>query len=101
PEIRFRLPWSMHDEAQLRALLAGARFEAMRMEKKRLPIDGVSARTIATGQTRGTPRGQLLEKLGLSLDDIIDRVTARLEKLGGGENFSSHGQAIYVEARAV
>jgi SAM-dependent methyltransferase len=101
PEIRFRLPWSMHDEAQLRALLAGARFEAMRMEKKRLPIDGVSARTIATGQTRGTPRGLLLEKLGLSLDETIDRVTARLEQLGGADDFRSHGQAIYVEARAV
>ncbi len=101
PELRFRLPWEMHDEEGLRALLAGARFEALRIEKKRLPIEGTDARTIATGQTRGTPRGLLLEKLGISLDHAIDRVTARLEKMGGADNFRSHGQAIYVEARAV
>jgi SAM-dependent methyltransferase len=94
PEIRFRLPWSMHDEAMLRKLLDDSGFERVRIERKRLPIVG-DARTIATGGVRGTPRGVLLEKRGLSMDEAIDRVTVALEKAG-----PVHGQVLLVEARA-
>jgi len=97
PEIRFRLPWDMHEEKQLRQLLKEGRFEAKRIEKKRLAIGPVDARTIATGQVRGTPRGLLLEKRGMSMDEAIDRVTAALEKAAGEQ----YGQAILIEARAV
>jgi SAM-dependent methyltransferase len=94
PEIRFRLPWEMHDQAMLRNLVEDARFEVVRMETKRLPIVG-DTRTIATGQVRGTPRGALLEKRGISMDEAIDRVAVALEKAG-----RLHGQALLVEARA-
>ena len=93
-EIRFRLPWSMHDEAALCKLLEDARFEVVRIGKKRLPIVG-DARIIATGQVRGTPRGALLEQRGLAMDEAIDRVTVALERAG-----AVHGQALFVEARA-
>lgn len=98
PGVRFRLPWDMHDEGQLRKLLADARFEVVRLETKRLAVRG-DPRTIATGQVRGTPRGALLEKKGLSMDAAIDRVTAAFEKLAGSGDLRSHGQALLVEAR--
>jgi SAM-dependent methyltransferase len=94
PEIRFRLPWSMHDVPMLRKLLQDARFESVKIEKKRLAIVG-DPRTIATGSVRGTPRGALLEPRGLSMDEAVDRVTAALEKAG-----PVHGQVLLVEARA-
>lgn len=99
PEIRFRLPWEMHDEKLLRKLLADARFEVVRIAKTRLALQG-GPRTIATGQVRGTPRGALLEKKGLSMNAAIDRVTAAFEKLAGADGFRTHGQAFLVEARA-
>ena len=98
-DMRFRIPWSMHDEAALRKLLTDGRFAIARMEKKRLPVGDVDARTIATGQVRGTPRGLLLEKKGVSMDAAIDSVTKAIEKhLASGAKM--HGQAILVEARA-
>lgn len=99
PEVQFRLPWEMHDEGLLRKLLADARFEAVRIERKRLAIHG-DPRTIATGQVRGTPRGALLEKKGLPMDEAIDHVTAAFEKLAGPGGLRTHGQALLVEARA-
>jgi hypothetical protein len=93
-EIRFTLPWSMHDQAVLRKLVEDASFELVRIDKKRLPIVG-DARTIATGQVRGTPRGALLEQRGLTMDEAIDRVTVALDKAG-----PVHGQALVIEARA-
>jgi SAM-dependent methyltransferase len=100
PEMRFRLPWEMYDVAQLRKLLADARFEVVRIEMKRLPIENVSARTVATGGLRGTPRVHLLTKHGIAVGEVIDRATAALEKMGGADVFRAHCQAILVEARA-
>jgi hypothetical protein len=58
-----------------------------------------SARDVATGQVRGTPRGLLLTKRGVDLEDAIDRVTAALEKAGGtGTKFRAPAQVIAVEA---
>jgi SAM-dependent methyltransferase len=98
PEIRFRLPWSMHDASELRKLLVDAAFEPLHIEKKRIDVTG-DPRSIATGQVRGTPRGALLEKKGLSMDEAIDIATDALEKLSGAKDFHSHGQALFVEAR--
>lgn len=95
-EMVFRVPWSMHDDAMIRALLAGAGFTDVRIERKRHPVQPFNARDIATGQVRGTPRGLLLEKKGLTMDAAIDRVAVALEKLGG----KAHGQALLIEARA-
>src|SRR5436190_8638261 len=65
PEIDFRLPYLMHSEELLRGLLADGGFTAQAIEKVRIPVEGVSARDIATGQVRGTPRGLLLAKRGV------------------------------------
>jgi SAM-dependent methyltransferase len=99
-EIRFRVPFEMHDEAMLRRLLDDAGFDVAGIETVRLPIGGVSARTIATGQVRGTPRGLLIEKKGVPLETAIDKVAAALERIGGADPYRSHGQAKVVEARA-
>lgn len=99
-EIRFRVPYEMYDVALLRELLAEGRFEEKRIEKKRISINSVSARTLATGQVRGTPRALLLEKRGVSLDDVVDLVSAALAKAGGADPYRGSAQAIIVEARA-
>lgn len=101
PEMRFTTPYEMHDPALLRVLLADAHFQEVRIEKKRIQVDGVSARSIATGQIRGTPRSLLIEKRGVSLDEVIDRAAAELAKVGGADPYRSHAQAVVVEARAL
>jgi SAM-dependent methyltransferase len=100
PELRFRTPFEMHDPALLRGLLAGARFRETRIENKRIQIDRVSARSVATGQIRGTPRSLLIEKRGVSLDDVIDNVTTALAKMGGADPLRAQANAIVVEAIA-
>lgn len=100
-EICFRIPFEMHDPALLRQLLAGARFQDTRIEKKRIQIDGVSARTVAIGLNRGTPRALLIEKRGVSLDQVVDQVTAALAKIGGADPLRASAQAVVVEARAI
>ncbi len=100
PEMRFRMPYDMHDPGLLRRLLAGARFRETRIETKRIPIERVDPRSIATGQIRGTPRSALLEKRGVSLDLVIDKVTEALTKAGGNP-YSGQGQAIIVQAQAI
>ncbi len=100
-EIRFRTPFEMHDAALLRGLLAGARFREVRIEKKRIRTDGVSAHDVALGQIRGTPRGLLLEKRGANLDEVVAKVTAALARIGGADPYRAPAQAIVVEARAV
>jgi SAM-dependent methyltransferase len=94
-EVRFRLPWEMHDPALLRRLLADAGFDQVKIATKRLAITGVDARTIATGQVRGTPRGALLEKRGMPMETAIELVTEALGKID-----SPHGQALLIEARS-
>jgi hypothetical protein len=100
-EIRFRIPFEMHDPALLRKLLSEARFQDTRIEKKQIQIDRISARTLATGQIRGTPRSLLIEKRGVSLDQVVEKVTAALAKIGGADPFRASAQAIVVEAGAI
>jgi SAM-dependent methyltransferase len=92
-EIRFRLPWELSDEKVLRDLLLGAGYKDIEIVKNRMPVGG-DARTIATGQVRGTPRGLLLEKKGMSMDDAIERVTAAIE------NMREPGYATVIVTRA-
>ena len=100
PEMQFSVPYSMHDVARLRQLVVGAGFEEPKIEKVPITVRGMP-RDIATGQVRGTPRGLLLTRRGVDLEDAIDRVTAALEAVGGkGADFSAMGQVIVVEARA-
>jgi SAM-dependent methyltransferase len=100
-ELRFRVPYQMYDEALLRGLLDGAGFRLQRLEKVPVTVEGVTAREVATGQVRGTPRGLLLTKRGIDLDLVIDKVTAALESAGGaGRDFRLPCRAIAVEALA-
>jgi SAM-dependent methyltransferase len=98
-EMRFTVPYEMHDTEWLGRLLAESHFVDVKIEKKRLPLGSVSARTIATGQVRGTPRSLLFEKRGVPFDDVIARVTAALTKLGGADPYRGFAQAVVAEAR--
>lgn len=97
-EMQFTLPYSMHDTARLRELVLAAGFAEPKVEKVPFTVTG-TARDIATGQVRGTPRGLLLARRGVDLDEAIDKVTAALERAGGtAKQFSAPGRVIAVEA---
>lgn len=98
-EMRFRIPYEMHNPRLLEQLLAEAGFRGVQIEKRQLPVDRVSALTLATGQIRGTPRSLLIEKRGVPLDEVIDKVTAALARAGGADPYRGVAQAIVVEAR--
>jgi ubiquinone/menaquinone biosynthesis C-methylase UbiE len=101
PEMQFELPYSMSDTARLRELVVAAGFQEPKIEKVPITVQGKTAREIAYGQVRGTPRGLLLTKRGVSLEDAIEKVTAALEKAGGaGPGFRASAQVIAVEVRA-
>jgi SAM-dependent methyltransferase len=100
-ELHFTMPYEMHGEDLLRGLAGGAGFVIRKLERVRLAVEGVSAREIATGQVRGTPRGLLLAQRGVDFDTAIATVTTALEQGGGtGTGFRSHCQVIAVEAVA-
>ena len=100
PEMQYRMPYDMHDQGLLRRLLAGARFRETRIETKRVSVPGVDPRAIATGQIRGTPRAALIEKRGVSLDLVIEKVTDALARTGG-DPYKGHAQAVIVQALAI
>lgn len=101
PEIHFRKPYEMHDEVELRQLLAAARLDPQRIDRVQVVVEGVSASDIAVGLVRGSPRGTLIEQRGFPLDPVIDRVTHALEAAGGrGAAFRGKCQVIAIEARA-
>ena len=99
PELRFRVPYELCDPALLRRLLAQAGFVDVDLDTVRLPIESDSARTLAVGAIRGTPRSLLLEQRGISLDEAIDKLTARLAEVGGPAPYRGHAQAVIVKAR--
>jgi SAM-dependent methyltransferase len=99
-EMRFTRPYEMHDAQLLRRLLEGAGFSPDTIETRRVAVDGADPRRIAIGQTRGTPRSGLIEKRGVSLDLVVDRVTQALIHIGG-DPYRSHAQAVIVRAVAI
>ena len=98
-KMRFRIPYEMHDPALLQRLLAETRFTDVRIGKKRLQVGRVSARTMAMVQIRGTPRSLLIEKRGVPLDEVVEKVAAALTKIGGADPYHGHAQAVVAEAR--
>jgi SAM-dependent methyltransferase len=100
-ELSFRRLYEMHDPALLRALLAEAAFQEVRIERKQVEVRSLSARSIATGLIRGSPRSLLIEKRGASLDEVVERVSAALEKAAGSPTYGGTASAVVVEARAV
>lgn len=99
-EVHFRTPYAMHDPALLRQLLLESGFRDERIETKRIQVGGVSARQIALGQIRGTPRSLLIENRGVSLDDVVEKVAAALARRGGADPWRGPASAVVVEARA-
>jgi hypothetical protein len=98
-EMRFRVPYELHDQEQLLRHLADAGFRDARSERRQHRIEGISARDLATGQIRGTPRSALIEKRGVPLQVAIDRIAARLAQLGG-DPYCGPTSGFIVEARA-
>jgi hypothetical protein len=58
-----------------------------------------SARTLAVGAIRGTPRSALIERKGIALDTVIDKLATRLAEVGGAAPYRSYAQALIVGAR--
>jgi SAM-dependent methyltransferase len=98
-DVQFRTPYEMHDPGLLQRLLHETGFREGRIEKKQIQVDGVSARKIALGQIRGTPRSLLIEKRGASLDDVVEKVAAALARVGGADPWRGAANAVVVEAR--
>jgi SAM-dependent methyltransferase len=99
PQMKFRTPYELNDEGLLQDLLAAARFDAVRIDTRRLAIPGVDPHRLATAQIRGTPRSALLAERGVSLDDVIAQVALALARQGGTP-YAGHAQAKLVTARA-
>jgi len=100
PDLVFRTQYELADPDLLRRLVTGAGFTDFRVEAVKLEVAGVSARTIAEGQVRGTPRANLIAKKGFDLEKVIDTVGKALADYGGAERYRSKSSAIFVEARA-
>ena len=101
PEMAFRSPYDMGDPVLLRRLLADGGFRAVRIETKRIAVDGADPRRIATGLIRGTPRATLIEQRGVyTLEAVIDKVTEALG-IAGGDPYRGQAQAVIVEALAI
>ena len=92
-------PKGMADPAMIRALASGAGFRDLKIESVQLEVSGVSARTIATGMVRGTPRSNLIAKKGFDFEQVIDVVAAALAKSGGADSYRAPSRVILVEAR--
>jgi ubiquinone/menaquinone biosynthesis C-methylase UbiE len=91
-------PYEMYDPRLLRCLLGEAGFQEVRVDKKRVQVDGVSARTIAIGHIRGSPRSLLLEKRGVSVDKVVELAAAAIAAVGGADPYRASVQAVVVEA---
>jgi SAM-dependent methyltransferase len=100
PDLVFRTQYSLADPALLRQLVTDAGFTEVRIEPVPLEVSGASARVLATGMIRGTPRSNLIAAKGFDLEKVIDKVAAALAAGGGADPFHASGKVILVEARA-
>ena len=102
PEMRFAaIPFGFNDETTIRTLLDNARFGDVRIDRLKIEIKAPSARSYATGQVRGTPRAALIEKKGVKLEDVIDKISEALAPVGGSEPFKCDGHALVIQAKAI
>ena len=95
------MPFGYSDPDVIREHLDGARFSDVRIDPLTIQIKAPSARAYATGQVRGTPRALLIEQKGGNLDQVVEKVAARLAQVGGAEPFHVEGNALVVQAKAV
>lgn len=95
-----KVPYGFNDEPLIRRLLADSGFTGILIDRAGIEIVSPTARSLATGIVRGTPRGLMLEERGISLEGVIDAVAAALARVGGDNPFRSPGRALVVTARA-
>ena len=101
PEMKFSGPYAFNDPAVLRAMLAQAQLREVKLEPVALKVSCPSARDLATGQVKGTPRGLLLQKRGVDVEQVIGKIAAALARVGGEAPFRYTAQALVVEAQAI
>ncbi len=100
-EMQFaKMPYGFNDPAAIEKMLRESGFTSIRFEKVKLPVHCPSAREWAIGQLRGTPRGALIEKRGMKIDEVIDKVASALARVGGERPFRVEAQALVAEAVA-
>jgi SAM-dependent methyltransferase len=95
-----KVPYGFNDEALIGGLLTEAAFGEIRFEASRIEIRSPSAKSLAIGMIKGTPRSLMLKERGASLEDVIDAVAAALTRVGGDSPFRTPAQTIIVTARA-
>ena len=98
-DARFDTPYMLADTALLWRLVESAGFDSIAIQTKKVAIQGIRARDLATGQIRGSPRVALVEQRGLSAENVISRVAERLKSVGG-DPFQGTAQCLVVEAKA-
>jgi SAM-dependent methyltransferase len=102
PAARFgSIPYHFNDRAAIGRLLGDAGFALERIDVVRIECTCPSARELATGQLRGTPRSLVLQERGIPVDGAIEKVAAALARFGGAAPFRYTPQALMVEARAI
>jgi ubiquinone/menaquinone biosynthesis C-methylase UbiE len=92
-----RWPYAMYDPVLLKGMLTGAGFKEIRIGTKRVPGGRVSARKVAIGHIRGSPRSALIEKRGVAVDRVIELAAAAIAKVGGADPYGGSAQAVVVE----
>ena len=98
PALRFRTPYEMGGPDALRKWLREAGFDDIRVDPYDFHVEGISARDLATGHVRGTPRASLITEKGFEFDDVIGRVARELAK-SGGDPYRAPARVFIVEAR--
>lgn len=95
-----RLPYTFHDEAKIRGMLAASGFGDARIDRAEIAIESPTAQAIATGIVRGTPRVLFFQERGMSIDAVVDAVAAALVRVGGDNPYRSSARTLVVMARA-
>ncbi len=96
-----KVPYGFNDEALIGRLLVESGFGDVRIERVEVEIRSPTAKGLATGMIKGTPRSLLLQERGASLDAVIDALTAAFVRVGGDNPYRSPGRGLVVMARAV
>jgi hypothetical protein len=94
-----KVPYSFNDEAAIRGLLAASGFAAVRIDRAEIEIISPTARSLAIGIVRGTPRALFLPERGVDIETVVDAVAAALVRVGGDNPYRSPGRTLVVTAR--
>ncbi len=96
----FKIPFGFNDPDLIRRLLTGQGFDQVEFEQVTIATSSPSARDYATGVIRGTPASHEIQQRGISLDEVVEAVTAALARECGDNPCRSSRRALVVTARA-